>query len=250
MGSKFRVPPKWPTPPPGWKWTRDWKPDPSWPKPPPDWVWWEPDDEGDGQSAVVIPDPPSRDDSQSAGVIPDPPHKSRTSTVIGGAGVLLTVVGLVLAWITWYNPDPASQLSSREERQSYIAEVDELCGRFLTAYASLDMGSTIETREDAVRVIESRHRFSEELEILRTDWQSVPPPKETDTKVLRPALDALESMKISTDNTTSSLERVLSGAEIDQEVMASELAQLDEHASEFRRLSREYGFNVCPQIGT
>lgn len=37
---RWRPPPGWPTPPPGWFPWFGWKPDPSWPEPPDGWVWW------------------------------------------------------------------------------------------------------------------------------------------------------------------------------------------------------------------
>lgn len=41
-GSVFRVPPGWPTPPPGWMPPAGWTPDPTWPPAPPNWRFWGP----------------------------------------------------------------------------------------------------------------------------------------------------------------------------------------------------------------
>lgn len=38
---RFKVPPNWPPPPPGWSPPPGWRPDPRWPAPPPGWQFWE-----------------------------------------------------------------------------------------------------------------------------------------------------------------------------------------------------------------
>ncbi|MUN06914.1 hypothetical protein [Agromyces luteolus] len=165
------------------------------------------------------------------------------------AGVLVGLAALVIGWFAWLNPDPVGQPSTREDRLSYIEQVDASCAEYLEFFATLALDGEVSSSEDLVRIIDDMRSSAQALDHLWRTWQSIAPPRDADYSILRPTLDALESMRMSTDSVTDYLQRGLSGGAIDQAVLASELEQMTQHATDFRRLAREYGFAICPQLG-
>lgn len=174
----------------------------------------------------------------------------KTGTFWAVAGVLVGLAALVIGWFAWLNPDPVGQPSPPEDRLSYIEQVDASCAEYLEFFATLALDGEVSSSEDLVRIIDDMRSSAQALDHLWQSWQAIAPPRDADYSILRPALDALESMRMSTDSVTDYLQRGLSGGAIDQAVLASELEQLTTHSTDFRRLTREYGFSICPQVGT
>lgn len=227
----FNPPPGWPIPK-GWVPPKDWRPPPDWPNPPFGWSFWTWVDEPDAPG----PELPPPDWNPPETVRPEPTKASRgrLGSVIGG---VVAVVGVLVGLLAWLNPDPGSQLSTAEERRPYIAQVDAMC---------VDVGK-VNRQMTEPKNTEQYAQVTETLaaayQKLLGEWSALSLPRETDTAELRPTLDALEAMVFS-------MREVAEWMRLgDVQQAGDEFERLREHATEFRRLSRGYGFAQCPQIG-
>lgn len=179
----------------------------------------------------------------------DKPRRGWLAGTLAVLGLGATVAGVVLAWVTWVNPNPSEQLSSTEERLPYIAQVDGLCSAFLTEFGELASASDPASVHDPVAARESMETVTGLYADLLSEWRQLTPPRETDMSLIRPAQDGLESMIMAFEEGIRHLDRTLNGADAAEDLRRA-LDDSNTHAQEFRRLTREYGFEVCPQLGT
>jgi hypothetical protein len=215
MGYVYNSPPEWPPPPPGWTPPPDWRPDPSWPPAQAGWNFW-----------TYVPDRPA-------------PSRGGVSTVrtkagigLGGwlalAGVVVSLVALVVGYLAWIHPDPANEVSSMNERASYLRQVDQMCsatGERLQGVSGTDYRTA-----------------SQMLNELLQSWASLPLPRQADSSLVRPILDALEAMSLSLGEVQSWVEQGMADRAED------EFQRTIEHVASYRQSSRAYGLVVCPNV--
>lgn len=238
MAYKFNPPDVWPKPPPGWNPSPDWRPDPSWPAPPEGWnLWIWVEDGQDTHGGVQIPSPPAEALRISPGQSPERRDKKRAKRVSAIIGTLLTVAALVISFFAWVYPDPANKVSSFEERQPYIAQVESLCDKAAEAsHAMTERGLNAEQTISRLRAVHL------DFTNLLLDWSRLAPPREADVDLIRPMLDSLEAMILSIRR---SEELMHDG---NATPVFEEFERLREHSREFRQLTRAYGMVRCSDL--
>lgn len=149
--------------PPGWNPSPDWSPDPSWPPPPEGWnlwIWVEDRPETHGNQI-----PPANAIQHSADQKSEKQNKERSKKVSAIFGTLLVIASLVVSYFAWVYPDPANQVSTVEERQPYIAQVESLCDKAAEASQAMTARELdVEQTTTRLRAVHS------EFATLLLDW--------------------------------------------------------------------------------
>ncbi|WP_154402271.1 hypothetical protein [Ornithinimicrobium cavernae] len=148
-------------------------------------------------------------------------------------GALFAVAGLVISLLAWLYPSRSDEPSTPQERAAYLAAADALCLEALGELQAVDTG-------------DPEAAYTQQAAILQETlvaWSALEPPRQPDAELILPALSSLESMFLSINEFTA----LLTLGDMDQ--ASAEFERYREHAAEFRRHSRSYGFTVCHSLG-
>jgi hypothetical protein len=149
-------------------------------------------------------------------------------------GGVLAVIALVVSYFAWVYPDPSNQVSSLQERHTYVAMAEAMCEEAGASLAGLSMDGT--TPEE---YSEQMEKAAVSYNTVLQQWAELRPPREADEQQLRPILSSLEAMVISMRTVASWMR------EGNLQLASDEYERLREHGRQYKDHARAYGVYGC-----
>lgn len=159
---------------------------------------------------------------------------TRTWAVLG---VVVGAGALIVAILTFFEPDFPNRPSPDSERAPYIVTVDGLCSEALEQFRRLGRPPL----EDPVAYGKYTLAVNQISTILLTQWAQVTPP-ERDLDAVRAMLDLQEEIVFRSDEAG----RLLSIG--DTQTASLKIDQIQDDELSLRQRTRAYGFQVCSRL--